>query len=424
MINQDYFRNKEITVVGLARSGLACANLLYSVGARVSVTENKNSTQVKDYALKLHPSVRRELGGHSREFIQERDLIVTSPGVEYSSQVLAWARELGIPVISEIECAWILCPASVIATTGTNGKTTTTTLIAEVLKASGRNAFALGNIGTPFSAQVNQIESRDFVSLEVSSFQLETIKSFKPKIAVILNFTPDHLDRYPDMSSYLAAKSRIFMNQDNRDYLVLNYDFPILRRLAGKSNARIVYFNQKMHFNPNFSAVIAVASILGIEQSLCEDVFHSFRGLPHRLERVAEFQQREFINYSKATNPGSTVFALNNIQKPVILIAGGRDKGFDYNLIRDLVCSKTKLLILIGEAKDKIKQAFQDKLPLKEVYDLKEASEAAFMGSKPGDCILFSPMCSSFDMFRDYQHRGEVFKEAVLELIKKKIRVS
>ena len=192
--------------------------LLYNIGARVSVTEKNKNSQIMNYARQLPPLIKRELGRHTSQFIRGRDLIVTSPGVTQESQPLIWAKNFAIPVISEIECAWLLCPAQVIAVTGTNGKTTTTTLIGRVLEARGCKAFVLGNIGTPFSGQVDKIDSGDFVSLEVSSFQLETIRRFKPKISVVLNFTPDHLDRYSNLSKYLLAKSRIFMNQDGSDY--------------------------------------------------------------------------------------------------------------------------------------------------------------------------------------------------------------
>ncbi len=418
MINQDYFKNKNITVIGLGRSGFACARLLYNIGARVSITEKEKNKQVINFARRLPSSIKQELGRHTSRFIKGRDLIVTSPGVDEKSQPLFWARQFRIPVISEIECAWRLCPARIVAVTGTNGKTTTVTLIGRVLEAAGQKTFILGNIGAPFSGQVSEIQSRDIVSLEVSSSQLETINRFKPKISVILNFTPDHLDRYPDLSEYLSAKSRIFMNQDKSDYLVLNRDDPVVCDLAKKSKAKVVYFDGKMHPNPNFAAVKAVASILGVDTNLCDDVFRAFAGLPHRLERITEFKYREFINDSKATNPDATAFALRNISKPVILIAGGRDKGLDFSLIADLICRRTKALILFGEAKDKIRQIFNARLPIAEAPDLVGAVRLAFSQSRAGDCILFSPMCSSFDMFRDYEHRGEVFREAVKKLQK------
>ncbi len=419
MVNQKSFKNKNITIVGLGRSGFACATLLHSIGALVSITEKDRSPQVVGYAQRLPTSIKYELGNHTSQFIWGRDLIVVSPGVDSNSKPLIWAREFGIPVIGELECAWRLCPGRVIAITGTNGKTTTTTLIGRMIEASGQRVFVLGNIGTPFSAQVYQIRRGDFVVLEVSSFQLETIEKFKPNIAVILNFTPDHLDRYSDLSAYLSAKSRIFMNQDKGDFLVLNREDPIVSDLANSSEAKVVYFDSKLHVNLNFAAAKAVASILGIGSDLCERVFLAFKGLPHRLERVGELESREFINDSKATNPQATVFALQNINKPVILIAGGRDKGFDFSKIRDFLSQKIKSIILIGETKEKMRRAFEEKIPTKEAPDLLKAVETAFSESKRGDCILFSPMCSSFDMFRDYEHRGDIFKSSVIDLMRR-----
>jgi UDP-N-acetylmuramoylalanine--D-glutamate ligase len=416
MINQHLFKNKSITVVGLGRSGFACAKLLYDIGARVSITDKNDNHQVMSRAHQLPSAIRQELGKHTLQFIRKSDLIVVSPGVDGRSQPIFWSKEFGIPVIGEIECAWRLCPAQIIAVTGTNGKTTTTTLVGRVLEAAGKRTFILGNIGNPFSAQVSNIESNDFVSLEISSFQLETITSFKPKISVILNFTPDHLDRYPNASEYFSVKSRIFMNQNASDYLVLNRDDLLVRELAKKSKAKVVYFDGNMHSNLNFAAVEAVASILRIDADLCKEVFRIFRGLPHRLERTAEIKSREFINDSKATNPEATAFALRNISRPIILIAGGRDKGLDFTIIKDLICQRTKGLILLGEARDKIKQVFKTQLPVKDASDLTQAVKFAFTQSQAGDTILLSPMCSSFDMFRDYEHRGEVFKEAVRRL--------
>ena len=416
MIGQDYFKNKNITIVGLGRSGFACARLLHSIGSRVSVTESNTNKQIQDYAQQLPGGIHIELGKHTREFIQDRDLIVTSPGVNDKSLPLVWAREFNIPIISEIEVAWSLCPAEVIAVTGTNGKTTTAYLIAKVLQAAGKKAYVLGNIGTPFSAYISQIKSQEVVSLEISSFQLETVRHFKPKISVILNFSPDHLDRYQDLSMYLSAKTRIFMNQDKSDYLVLNSNDPIVKDLANKAEAKVVYFDNKIHVNPNFAAVTAVASILGIDVQLCNQVFSSFSGMPHRLEKVAEIQNIEFINDSKATNANSTMFALSYIKKPIILIAGGKDKGIDYTLIKDLISNRLKALVLLGEARQKIRQAFEGSLKILEAGDLKQAVNIAFRESIPGDCVLLSPMCASFDMFNDYEHRGRVFKQAVYEL--------
>ncbi|MFC1658065.1 Mur ligase family protein [Candidatus Omnitrophota bacterium] len=416
MVNQEYFKNKNVTVIGLARSGFACAQLLYNLGALVSVSDKKRDSQTLGFSAQLPDSIKQELGRHTRGFIRGRDLIVVSPGVDADSKPLIWAKECGVPVISEIECAGILCPAQIIAITGTNGKTTTTILAGRVLEAAGKKVFVLGNIGTPFSSQVHQMQAGDFVSLEVSSFQLETIRSFKPKIAAILNLTPDHLDRYRDLSEYLSAKARIFMNQDESDYLLLNREDPVLRTLASKAKSRVVYFDSSIEANLNFSAVKTIANILGIEKHLCDEVLQSFQGLPHRLEKVAQLKNREFVNDSKATNPEATAFALKNIAGPVILIAGGKDKGFDFSNFTDLITSRVRSLIVLGQAKDKIREVFNKKIPVSEAPDLKSAVESAFSQSQEGDCILLSPMCASFDMFENYEHRGEVFRQAVREL--------
>jgi UDP-N-acetylmuramoylalanine--D-glutamate ligase len=337
---------------------------------------------------------------------------------------LVWADELNIPVISEIELAWSVCPATVIAVTGTNGKTTVTTLVAKVLETKGARAFALGNIGRPFSQEVKNLKSSDFVSLEVSSFQLERISEFKPKVSVILNFTPNHLDRYGNISEYLNVKKRIFMNQDKDDYSVLNYDDPTLRDLAEEPKAKVVFFGAsqntdcgiKFDLNPNHLAVLAVAQICGVSKEACLDVFKNFKGVEHRLERVREIKDVEFINDSKATNVDSTIWALRNTHKPIILIAGGKDKNSDYRVIADLMRQKVKHLVLIGQAKEKIRSHLDGILPMRYASSLEEAVGAGFSYAKSGDCILFSPMCASFDMFENYEHRGRAFKEIVNRL--------
>jgi UDP-N-acetylmuramoylalanine--D-glutamate ligase len=274
-----------------------------------------------------------------------------------------------------------------------------------------------GNIGNPFSVEIEKMKAEDYVSLEVSSFQLERIATFKPKISVILNFTPDHLDRYNNIKEYLEAKKRIFMNQDEEDYLVLNYADYTLRDLAKEAKAKVIYFGTSEGLNPNYQAVMAVAVILGISQDTVNSVLNNFRGLEHRMEYVAELNGIEFINDSKATNIESTFWALKNINKPIILIAGGRDKGLKFETIRDIVRDKVKLLILIGEAKMKLRQALKDVVDIKESDFLEEAVRLAFHNTKKGDCVLLSPMCASFDMFANFEERGNIFKKAVRELI-------
>lgn len=420
MINTDYFRNKKITVVGLARSGFASVSLLYDLGAKVSVTDKSINDVTKDNARKF-PSkdIEIELGKHSQEFIKDRDLIVLSPGVDNKSLPVIWAQNLHIPIISEIELAWQLCPATVIAVTGTNGKTTVTTLIGKIIEAWGRCVHICGNIGNPFCGQVSQMQSSDFVSLEVSSFQLERIVKFKPKISLILNFSCNHLDRYKDIEEYLKAKKRIFMNQDKSDYLVLNYRQPQLKNLARETKAKVIYFNQSSTSNPNYSAVMAVADILGVEKKIYQEVFANFKGIEHRLEYVGRLNDIEFINDSKATTVDSTIWALDNTSRPIILIAGGRDKGLDFSILRNFIGKKVKYLILIGEAREKIKQALSGILPIRETESLGSALDIAWLQAIPGDVILLSPMCASFDMFANFEERGNCFKEAVRKLISK-----
>jgi UDP-N-acetylmuramoylalanine--D-glutamate ligase len=423
MINQDYFRNKNITVVGLARSGLACANLLFDLGAKVSVTDSSNGLATRKNARLLKSSkILRELGRHTPEFIKGADLLVISPGVPDTALPVVWAEKSGIPVISEIEVGWLLCPAKIIAITGSSGKTTVTTLVGKILKAAGYKAFVCGNIGNPFTGEVKKIRPGDFAVLEISSFQLEKIRTFKPKISVITNISKNHLDRYPGMPDYMLAKKRISLNQDKTDYLVLNQEDKELIKMAGSSRARVKFFKAESNLNPNQSAVLAVGSILGLPKDICLKVFKDFKGLEHRMEEVATVRGVRFINDSKATTVESAAWALRNISAPVILIAGGKDKGVDYRSLLAVARDKVKEVILIGEARKKIKAAFKGYLSLSESATLPGAVNLAFSKADPGDCVLLSPMCSSFDMFSDYEHRGRVFKQAVKRLNKPKAK--
>jgi len=421
MRNTGYFKGKRVAVAGLARSGLASANLLYDLGAQVYVSDNQDNDLTRANAEELKSKeIKVELGRHSEDFIKDKDLLVLSPGVPNEAPPVVLAQRFKIPIISEIEFAWILCPSTVIAVTGSNGKTTVTTLIGKILEAEGKRVFILGNIGKPFSGAVDKMSEKDFVALEVSSFQLESIQSFKPKVCVILNITPNHLDRYRNMQEYLEAKKRIFMNQDKSDHLVLNHDDPVLRDFAGETKAQVVYFSQENGLNPNQAAVLAVGSVLGIKKDLCLKVFSEFKGVEHRQEFVTKINNISFINDSKATTVESAMYALNNIDSPIILIAGGKDKGLDYSVILDLARRKVKEVVLIGEARQKIREAFKGMLPIHEAGTLEDAVKLAFNRSKSGDCVLLSPMCSSFDMFSDYEERGRVFKKAVLDLVKRK----
>ncbi|MDD2866623.1 MAG: Mur ligase family protein, partial [Candidatus Omnitrophica bacterium] len=391
--------------------------LLKKLEADVTVTEAKRSGQLERLVRDLgQEGITVELGGHNRAAVLGRDLLVLSPGVRQDALPVVWAAEEHIEVISELELAASVCPATIVAITGTNGKTTTTTLVGEILKASGRKAFVLGNIGTPFCAHVLEMKKDDAVSLEVSSFQLETIRAFHPHVAVILNLTPDHLDRYRNVAEYLGAKKRIYMNQGRGDWLVLNETDEALKALADGSPARVLFFGknpQDADFNQNEQAALAVAAALGLDRRVCLEVFKNFKGVEHRMEFVRVLDGVEYLNDSKATNIDSTIWALRNVKKPVVLIAGGRDKGSDFKSIADLVRQKVKFVVLVGEASDRIASAWRSIVPLEQVATFAQAVQSARQHARVDDCVLFSPMCKSFDMFTDYEHRGRTFKEIV-----------
>lgn len=415
------YRDKKVTVVGLARSGMAAARLLRSLGAQVFLTEAKTSADLLRLSAELgQEGVTVELGGHTRTCVEGRDLMVLSPGVRPDALSVVWAGQKGIPVISEIELAFTVCPATVIAVTGTNGKTTTTTLIGEILKASGKTCYVLGNIGTPFSSQVQDMKPGDYVSLEVSSFQLETIRIFRPHVALILNVTPDHLDRYKDVREYQDAKKRITMNQTKEDWLILNETDEAVKDLAGETRSQVLFFGkggvEDAGLNQNQQAVMAAAKALGIERKIVISVFRDFKGVEHRLEFVRDLEGITFINDSKATNIDSTIWALNNMKKPVVLIAGGRDKGSDFSSINSLVRQKVKFAVLVGEASSRIALAWKGVVAFEQVETFAQAVRLARMQAVGGDCVLFSPMCKSFDMFTDYEHRGRTFKDIVQAL--------
>lgn len=417
-------KGKKVAVVGLARSGVAACNLLLEKGAKVSVTDCLDNQQIRENARNLDKRniSKIEIGRHTQGLIEDQDLVVVSPGVPPQAQPISWAKEKGIAVIGELELAYAFCPAPIIAITGTNGKTTVTTLIGEVFRQAGRKCVVCGNIGNPFSGEVLRVTAEDVVVLEVSSFQLETIDKFKPKVAAILNLGIDHLDRYANFEEYISAKSRIFSNQDKEDWSILNDNQVYKSALLTKTKARVLYFyknkfkSKEFHFNENHNAAVTISSLFSIPEKLALDTCRHFKGVEHRMEEVAYIQDVQFINDSKATNVDSTLWALNFINRPIILIAGGRDKGSDFTAARDKILRNVRAIILLGEAKEKIEQAFDGLILTKLVTSLSEAVESAFSLARPGDCVLLSPMCASFDMFTDYAERGKVFKEAVKSL--------
>lgn len=417
------FKEKNVVVLGLGSSGISSAKLLKKLGANVFVSDNSNSTKQKKHSLELKKlSIDSELGRHTQAVIEKADYLVISPGVPLDCEPIKWAKKNNIEVIGEMELGYQHCLGQIIAITGTNGKTTVTTLIGEVLRESGRNVYVLGNIGRPFTSCADQIKKDDFVSLEVSSFQLETIKKFRPKVSIILNFTPDHLDRYNNLEEYWEAKKRIFINQREGDFAVLNYADSRLRSLAKETKAKVLYFGggqsgfDETKFNQNQLAVMKVAQVFGIDPEVCSKIFEGFKGIEHRMEFVRSINGVDFVNDSKATNIEATIWALRNSVKPVVLIAGGRDKGSDFASICDLFKRKVKSLVLFGESKPKIKSVLNGVVKICEAKDINEAVNLSFGQAGKGDCVLLSPMCASFDMFSNYEERGRIFKDIVLSL--------
>ena len=456
------FKNKKVAVLGMGVSGVYAARLLHNLGARVILSESKKREDTEEKPGIVPGDVEMEFGGHS-DRVAESDVIVVSPGVPLNIPVLEKARAGRIPIIGELELASCFIPVPIIAITGTNGKTTTTTLIGKIFEADNRKVVVGGNIGEPLCSFINPDGSwtkAEIVVSEVSSFQLETIDKFRPKVAAVLNITEDHLDRYAKLEDYAEAKERILKNQKPEDFAVLNMDCPRTFSLAVRAKARIIPFSRKsvpqegvfvrdgkimakisgeenficnvadirlqgVHNLENVLAAIAATFILNVRKENIAKVLKEFPGLEHRLEFAAEAKGVKFIDDSKATNVDAVLRALESVgqtdTRSIILIAGGRDKGGDYSLLGKLIENRVKYLLLLGEAKDKIRKTLIHCNPqltsrVKEVKDMKEAVRTAYRLASKGDCVLLSPACSSFDMFRDYKERGRIFKEEIRRL--------
>ncbi len=407
---------KEICVVGFKRSGVALCKLALSLGKKVKVTEiNPFGVFYKPYIDNFsNQGVKFEFGGHTKKFIKSSDLIVLSPGVyTENSAVMTLAKELGTLVVGELEFASWFSKGKIIAITGTNGKTTTTFLTYLVLKSKHKSSYLAGNIGVPFSSIALNTEKNSISVLEVSSYQLETIIEFKPYVSCITNLQPDHLDRYKNFSEYVRAKMNIFKNQKKTDYAVINKN--ISSGIDRKSiKAGIRYFDNEFG-NENFSAAAAIASVFEVTKPACQRIFSSFKGLSHRMQVVNEINGITFINDSKATNPSSTAWALKNIEDSVILIAGGKDKGLDYSEIKPFL-KNVKKINLFGQAREKINRSLSFHKNIEMFFDLEKAVISSFKEAEEKDVILFSPMCSSFDMFSSYIERGNFFVSKVKEL--------
>ena len=426
------FRNKKVTVVGLGESGFESSLLLLRAGAIPTVTDAGDGEHIRKRADFLADKrVKVEIGRHSEGSLKTADLLVVSPGVESASLPIRYAQEKGIPVIGELELGYSFCKGRIVAVTGTNGKSTVVSLLGEVLRRAGIPVCVCGNIGNPLSGEAQHIEKGSVVVLEVSSFQLERITSFRPGIAVMLNITPDHLDRHRSFEEYRGFKARIFENQKKPDIAVLNHKDDSVRKLAdsGKIRSKISYFNNGEKFNAdsklngahnreNILAAGAVAEALGVKTAVFLKAVEAFQPLGHRFEKIAEIGGVEYIDDSKATNVDSTYKALISLKRRTVLIAGGKDKDIPYEKVLPALKNKVKKIILIGETQAKMRGIFKDFAEVSSARSLEDAVRAARESALPGESVLLSPMCASFDMFRDYKERGEVFCEAVRKLCK------
>jgi len=450
------FAGKKVLVLGAGVSGRAVSKILRQQGAGVLLSDAKETAAFNcDFSELTSCGVELALGRQDQALLTGVDYVVLSPGVSIYSPLVEQAKQQGLLVLSEIEVAYQLCPAPIIAITGTNGKTTTTTLIGEILKAAGRDAVVGGNIGLALSQEVQKATTSSMVVAEISSFQLEAVVDFRPHIAVILNLTPDHLDRHRTMANYQAAKENIFRNQNESDYLILNYDDPIVRDMAARAAAQIFYFSRLTelpegifvrdgvitvnwrgvmqeicqtdeikikgaHNVENALAACAAAFISGVDNHTMARVLKEFPGVEHRIELVAEINGVSYYNDSKATNPESAIKALESFPGHILLIAGGRDKNTDLTEFMRLVKERVDHLILIGEAAERFAAAAaaHDITQVHRAESLAAAVELAHKLARPPQVVLLSPACASYDMFNNYEERGRVFKALVNQLRK------
>ncbi len=441
-------RHKNVLVVGLGKTGAALAKFLTAQGAKVTISDRQPASALKGYIRRLKGiNFELECGAHHTKTFLGADLIVLSPGVPPNLTPIEAARTSGIPVLSELDLASHFAKTPIIAVTGTNGKTTTTTLIGKVLKANGFRVWMGGNIGKPIINAIT-LNNLDYIVTEVSSFQLEITKEFHPYIGVLLNISEDHLNRHRDLNQYLYCKSRLFSVQTTDDWAILDNDNPEIANIF--TLAKKVFFSDKKELFPgaylkggyiftgtnslrwqlnikslrllgkhnykNIMAVLLVAQIVGCGLDATEKAVYGFKGLPHRLEWVKEVSGINFYNDSKGTNVGATIAALDCLNPPIVLIAGGLSKGQNFESLREIVKKRVKATILFGEAKEEIAKVLNGATFIIKVSNLKEAVLVAMDWAKNGESVLFSPACASFDMFRDYKERGLTFKKIVNEI--------
>ena len=443
---------KRVLVVGLGKSGVASALFLKKHGAKVSVSDTKSGDELRnEIPVLLDNGITVETGGHGDRTFRGQDLIVVSPGVPVDAPPLVQARSLGESVIGEIELAAQFLPGPIVAITGSNGKTTTTTLAGEIMTASGFPTLVGGNIGTPAISLAERAKAGTVIVLEVSSFQLETIHAFRPKVAVVLNVTPDHLDRHRTFEIYTDAKARIFENQQGSDFAVLNADDPTCVAMAARTRAQVFWFSRLKevqqgawvrdgnivfrdpagqreilqvseiplkgaHNLENVLAAACAGVLMECAPEKIRQAVRDFKAVEHRLEFVASIRGVDYYNDSKATNVDATIKALESFPSNIHLILGGKDKGSDYTVLNDLLRQRVKRVYTIGAAAAKIES--QIKGPeVVHAETLENAIRKANAAAQPGDIVLLAPACASFDQFKNYEYRGKMFKEIVKGLV-------
>jgi len=443
---------QRVLVVGMGKSGVSAALFLAGRKARVTVSDARAQDQLRgEIPLLLDRGIAVETGGHGERTFRDQDLIVVSPGVPVDHPQLVQARRYGVQTIGEVELASQFLKGKIVAITGSNGKTTTTSLVGEVLQKSGLKTQVGGNIGTPVTELIESSDDATWNVLEISSFQLETITSFRPHIAAVLNITPDHLDRHGSFEAYVAAKARIFENQTTKDFAVLNSDDAACNKLAAQVKAPLFWFSRNAkqkngaavqggeivfakngetvsvmpvseialkgaHNVENVLAAVTCAMLAGCSAGDVRRGVREFKAVEHRLELVAEIEGVSFYNDSKATNVDATIKALESFPGGIHLILGGKDKGSDYTVLRGLITERVKRVYTIGAAAEKIESQIAGAAPLLHVGTLERAVASAAAVASAGEIILLAPACASFDQFQSYEHRGRVFKELVAKL--------
>jgi UDP-N-acetylmuramoylalanine--D-glutamate ligase len=446
-------KGKKVLVVGLGKSGLAAALFLRRRGAQVTVSDVRSAEALaKDIPALLEEGIMVEAGGHGLLTFRRQDLIVVSPGVPLNTPELAQVKSFGLPVIGELELAARFLKGNILAITGSNGKTTTTALVGEILTKAGLPTLVGGNIGVPVVALIDESTDDTWSVLEVSSFQLETTFQFHPKIAVILNITPDHLDRHGTFENYAMAKERIFAAQDEHDYVILNADNARAAEAASRATAKVFLFSMEhpveqgawlddgelvfragkgepverivplkgiplkgAHNVENVLAAVCATLLAGATADSIRGAVEAFQAVEHRLEFVATVNGVDFYNDSKATNVDATIKAVASFQSGIHLILGGKDKNSDYTLLAQLLRSRVRAVYTIGSAAAKIESQLRGMVSILSCETLDKAVSAAASAAHPGDVVLLAPACSSFDQFESYEHRGRVFKELVAE---------